>query len=178
MNEIASRYAQALYSIAYDRKQILEMQNEVKELRKIFIENPDFSMVLGSNFLSPEERKAIVDRDLKGVDKDIINLIKVLIDNNRTNILNDVLQGFNSYCNEYRGVDEGIVYSTIPLEEKTKTEIEKKISEIEGVQVELINHIDPKLIGGVKVVINDHIYDGTVKNQLESLRKSLLRKEK
>ena len=178
MNEIASRYAQALYSIAYDRKQILEMQNEVKELRKIFIENPDFSMVLGSNFLSPEERKAIVDRDLKGVDKDIINLIKVLIDNNRTNILNDVLQGFNSYCNEYRGVDEGIVYSTIPLEEKTKIEIEKKISEIEGVQVELINHIDPKLIGGVKVVINDHIYDGTVKNQLESLRKSLLRKEK
>ena len=45
--------------------------------------------------------------------------------------------------------------------------LNSKISEVEKMPTELINIIDPSLIGGVKVVINDHIYDGSIKNQLE-----------
>ena len=43
--------------------------------------------------------------------------------------------------------------------------------------VELIPHIDPTLIGGVKVVINSHVYDGSIKNQLEKMQIDLLGKE-
>ena len=46
MNEIASRYGLALFSIAEDRQQILELQLEAKELRKVLLENHDFIVLL------------------------------------------------------------------------------------------------------------------------------------
>ena len=43
--------------------------------------------------------------------------------------------------------------------------------------MELINKIDHNLIGGIKVVINGRIYDGSIKNKLENMKIDLLKKE-
>lgn len=174
-NEIANRYGQALFSLAEDSNKVSSLQEEVKVLRDILADNPDFMMVLDSDFLSIEERKEIVDKTLKNADKDLLALIKILIENRRIKYLNDVLQSFNSYCNDSFGIKEGLLYSTEPVDKKTVKEIEEQISKLESCKVELINKIDPSLIGGVKVVINDRVYDGTIKNRLAELRKSLLK---
>ena len=177
MNEIASRYGLALFSIAEDRKAVSTLQLEVKELRKILYENPDFIVLLNNSFLSHEERGQIVDKTLSAFDKDIVTLIKILVDNNRVRYLLEVLDAFNSLCNHARGVEEGLVYSVIPLDEQTLKQLEKKVSQLENVEVELINKIDHKLIGGLKMVISGHIYDGSIKYKLEQMRIDLLKKE-
>ena len=177
MTEIASRYGLALYSIAEDRKQINELQIEAKELRKILLENRDFIVLLGNSFLSFEEREKIIDKTISAFDKDIVSLIKVLVKNNRAIHIIDTLDAFNSYCNHARGVEEGLVYSVVPLDEQTISKLQKKISQLEKVEVELINKIDPNLIGGLKVVIKGHIYDGSIKNKLENMKIDLLKKE-
>ena len=84
---------------------------------------------------------------------------------------------FNSLCNEYKGVKEGLIYSAFALDKVTVNKIKDKISQLEHMDVELIPHIDPTLIGGVKVVINSHVYDGSIKNQLEKMQIDLLGKE-
>ena len=81
MNEIASRYGLALFSIAEDRKQILELQLECKELKKVLLENQSFITLLNNSFILVEEREDIVDKTLKAFDKDIVSLIKLLIKN-------------------------------------------------------------------------------------------------
>ena len=110
-------------------------------------------------------------------DEDIVNLLKVIIDNNRTYMIKDILMAFNSLCNEYKGVKEGLIYSAFALDKVTVNKIKDKISKLEQMDVELIPHIDPTLIGGVKVVINSHVYDGSIKNQLEKMQIDLLGKE-
>ncbi len=175
MNEIASRYGQALYSLCLENNNLNSMQEEAKNLRSILIENADFVMVLNSPFLTKEERIDMVDKSLNGFSTVLLSLIKILVENSRVNILDEVLLSFNSYCNEYRGVIEGIVFSTIPLDEQTITEIEEKISLKEQTKVELYNRIDPSLIGGIKVTINNHVYDGSIKTQLETMKSDLLK---
>ena len=177
MNEIASRYGIALFSIAEERNEIVSLQQEEKELKKILLENPDFITLLSNAFLSHKEREEIVDKTLSAFDKDIVSLVKLLIDNNRAKYIIDVLDVFNSLCNNARNVDEGLVYSISPLDEQTKKQLENKISKLENVEVELINKIDSTLIGGIKVVINGHIYDGSIKNKLEQMKIDLLKKE-
>ena len=175
MESVASRYGLALYSLAMDKNKILEWQKEVKELTSILKENTDFIMVLGSSFISLKERLEMVDKSFVGVDEEIIALIKVVMENNRMHMILDIFESFNSYCNEYRGVCEGLVYSTLKLDQKVINQIEKKISKIEHHKVELKNVIDPTLIGGVRVVIHDRIYDGSIKHHLEMMKKDLLK---
>ena len=175
MNEITSRYATALYSLKLDSQQLLESQKEVRELKNIFLENPDFIVILSSSYKSSEEKVEIIDKTLVGVDDEIKSWIKIIAQNHRASQLVDIFDGFISLVNEYRGVKEGLVYSTEKLSEAQLTKLNKKISEVENIPVDLKNIIDPSLIGGVKVVINDHIYDGSIKHHIEDMKISLLK---
>ncbi len=177
MLEIAQNYASALLSLAIDDNKVNDYQVEMKELRKIIKDNPDFTLLIDSRFLTVEERMHNAELILKGFANDIVNFIKIIIKHNRVNYLEDILEAFNSLCNENQDIVEGLIYSAFPLEESTLQKIKNKISAIENHEVDLITRIDPSLIGGVKVVINSHVYDGSIKNQLEKMQIDLLRKE-
>ena len=177
MLEIAQNYASALLSIAIDDNKVIDYQKEVKELAKIIKDNPDFLLLIDSRFLSVNERKEKAKEILKGFSNDIVSFIEIIIEHNRVNYLEDILQAFNTLCNENRDILEGLIYTAFPLDEKTLNKIKKKISQVENHDVDLIVRVDPSLIGGVKVVINSHIYDGSIKNQLEQMQVDLSRKE-
>ena len=176
-NEVASRYGLALYSLARDKNCINSYQEEVKGLISVLKENADFIVVLSSSFLSKEERQQILEDTLKGVSPDIVNLLKIVIENHRTSLMLEVLESFNSYCNEHNGVIEGYLYSSMRLDESRIKQIEDKISKKENQKVALKNVIDPTLLGGVKVVVHDRVYDGSLKYYLENMKKDLLKKE-
>ena len=175
MNEIASRYASGLYSIALEQNKVNVWQEEIKTIHKLFLENREFLDVLNSAFLPLNEKEEMLDKTLKGVDPNVINLIKLLVKNHRQRYILDTFQAFNSLANELRGVKEGLIYSTYRLDDKTLEKIKQKIKEIEKCDVDLINIIDPTLIGGMRVVIDGHIYDGSIKSYLEKLKQSLLK---
>jgi len=175
MKEIASRYAEALYSLKKEANKLESSQLEVKELIKVLKQNPDFLVLLSSSYKEFEEKEAIIDSVFKGVDEDIKTLMKIITKNHRAHYMTEIFLEFNSLVNDYRGVFEGLVYSTEPLSESQLAKLNSAISEIETRPVELKNIIDPTLIGGVKVVINDHIYDGSIKHQLEDMKLALLK---
>jgi len=175
MNEIASRYASGLYSIALDVNKVNVWQDEIKTIHKLFLENREFLDVLSSAFLSLNEKEEMLDKTLIGVDKNIVNLIKLLIKNHRQRYILDTFQAYNSLANQLRGVKEGLIYSTYRLDDKTLEKIKQKIKEVEGCDIDLINIIDPTLIGGVRVVIDGHIYDGSIKSHLQKMKESLLK---
>ena len=40
--------------------------------------------------------------------------------------------------------------------------------------VELTNVIDPSILGGVKIVVNDTVFDNSVANRLQALKQELI----
>lgn len=176
MNEVALRYAESLFSLALESRQVETWQDEVKCLRKILRENEEFLNVLSSAFISLKEKEEIVDRTLRSFNSNLVALVKVVIKNHRVSEFDNILLSYNSLANEYRGVKEGLIYSTVKLDETTKEKIEAEIGKLEKSKVELIPVIDPSLIGGIKVVINDHIYDDSIKHHLDEMENKLLRK--
>lgn len=174
MNEsLAKNYAEALYSLSLDNDNYLDLQNEMKALKLVIVENNEFVSLLCSSFLSLEEKEEIIDKVLNGFNEDIRSLIKVICKNRRAAIIPNVIEKFNSLVNHKRGILEGLVYTIYPLKEKELKDIENKISEIEKVPCELKNIIDATIIGGVKVAINGHVYDGSIANKIEQMRLTL-----
>ena len=174
MNEsLAKNYAEALYSLSLDNDNYLDLQNEMKALKQVIVENNEFVSLLCSSFLSLEEKEEIIDKVLNGFNEDIRSLLKVICKNRRAAIIPNVIEEFNSLVNHKRGILEGLVYTIYPLKEKELKEIENKISEIEKVPCELKNIIDATIIGGVKVAINGHVYDGSIANKIEQMRLTL-----
>lgn len=173
MNEIASKYATALYELALENNNLDLYQEQCRFVLSSLEENEEFFSVLDSKFLSIKEIYEIIEKTYIGVEMDIISLLKIIVENHRVSILKDILISFNSLCNSYKGITEGLLYSAFELDKATITDIENAIGKKENRKISLIFKIDPSLIGGAKVVINNHIYDGSVKNKLSEMKQSL-----
>ena len=174
MDSLYSRYANALLSIAIEEEKIEFYRNEIKEIRKSFLENEEIIHLLSSAFLEFGEKEDIIDNIYKGNDN-VKNFLKIIVRNRRTNYIIKIFNEFVKKCNELLGIKDGIVYSIRRLSVDEIDQIEKGVSKSLGCGVELENVVDEKLIGGIKVLVEDKIFDGSIKNKLERLKESLVK---
>ena len=169
MNDLSLKYASALYEIGLEENSLDKYQEECRVILNSINDNEEILEVLESAFLSNDEKLSTVDSIFKNVSNDVVSLIKIIVSNHRVDILKDVLMSFNSLVNQNKGITEGLLYSAFPLDKGTFKEIEKALSKKENREVSLIEKVDPSLIGGIKIVINNRVYDGSVKSKLASL---------
>ena len=175
MDSLYNRYAGALISVAEESNKLIEVKDEVKMLLNVFKTESEVEHLFSSCSLTFEEKEKVIDDTFaKYISVEVRNFLKIVIRNKRIHYFKKICEEFIKLANERLGVKEGIVYSVVELTDEEISKIEKKISEVMKVKVELTNMIDERLIGGVKVVVEDKVYDGTIKNKLESLRTSLI----
>ena len=177
MEKGVSSYGLALFSLALDLNKVEDFKNEIKKWEEIFHENEDYLSVLDSAFLTKEERKVMLNKTCIGMNEEILHFLYVIIDNGHILYLFDIFDSFITICNEHQGIKEGIIYSTIHLSKEDIASIEARISKLEKTKIYLRNLIDKSLIGGIKVVIGGHIYDGSLKYRIESIKKDLINQE-
>ena len=176
MSVDVKRYAQDLFELARQEnrentffqqlKRVNDAVNTDEDLRK-YIDDPQYSAA---------EKKAMVVRTFHGVlDDDVVNTFFHVNDSMpRTHTELELLHEFLGYCYEINGMRFGQVYSVRPLSADDIRRIESAISGKLGQEVRLENKIDESLLGGVKVVVGENIWDGSYKARLDKLKKELL----
>ncbi len=101
------------------------------------------------------------------------NLIKVLVEYNRM----DILQAITSAFEELKAQDEGVLDAQIVVAAKpSAAEVADLVKRLEvkfGKKIEAIVSVDPELIGGIKIIVGDTVIDASVKGQLQSLAYTL-----
>ena len=174
MDKIASRYAEALVAIAQDVNRLDAFKAQAKALYKVFRENPDYVGLFSKPQLSIAEKRELLDSVLaQHVDPYWLNLLKLLVEKRRSNLLEAVTLDFIHLANVAQGIEEGIVYSVYPLSDADLKELEATYSAQRKTTVEFLNKIDPTLISGIKIRFNESVIDLSLSAQLDALRGTL-----
>ncbi|WAW15071.1 F0F1 ATP synthase subunit delta [Peptostreptococcus equinus] len=175
-NQVATRYAQALFDLADEEKKISEIYQELTEILSLINSNSELKDVLKSPFVTKEEKRNIADQIFEGsLSKTTRNFMMVLIDNNRTIDLSSITVAYKELLNNKHNIEEGVVITAIPLSEDKISELEHKLSAKYNKNIKLTNKIDESIIGGALVKIGNEEIDGTVKSRLDDLKSDLSR---
>ncbi len=174
MDSLYTRYAGALISLAMEDNDLEGYRSDIKDLRQAIKENEGILDVLSSAFIEFDEKERIIDNFYPGR-VNIRNFLKIVVRNNRSRYLIKILNEFIEECNEYLNIKDGTIYSVRKLDEKEIERVEKGIEKRLSCRVELVNVIDERLIGGIKVIVDDKIFDGSIKNKVEKLKDSLVK---
>lgn len=179
MENISSRYANALLSIAIEEKKIVEYKFAFNEFYSFLLHNEEIFKYLNSYFVDEEQRFTVID-EITSFYKlvNFSSFIKLLIKKHRFNDLKHIKKEFVKLCNEKLGIYDGYVYSTYLLNQDEINKVENSISNLLNHKVELTNKIDESLIGGIKVAISDHVFDGSIKNKIEVMKNKLNERSK
>ena len=176
MNELCNRYAMAFLELAKEEGNVEKYREEILSIYNALIENKNFTKLLSSKVISRDEKISIIDTVLNKNSESVINYIKVIFDNGRSNYLVKILKETSFKFDSYLNIERGIIYSAIPLKDDEIKKIKKAIEENVNKRCEFQNVIDKSLIGGIKVVLKNDIYDASINTQIEKLRTTLLKK--
>lgn len=170
--DIGKLYAQALFELSLEGKNVQEVYNDVNQCRKIFDDNPELVNLLNSPVILREEKHEVINKifGTKGTVRDFICLVT---DKNRITYFGKMTDAFNEHYNEYNNIKEMTVITSVPLKPETKTKLLKKLEEKSGKTVKLKEEIDPSILGGIILRMGNSQIDNSVKGRLEAVAKQL-----
>ena len=171
----ANRYAKALNELAREKNVVAETVADLREVRIVFTESKDLFNLLVAPNLTTEKKFELIDSIFSSVQPIIVDALKVILVNNRIDETVSVIDSFIRIANDESGVEDAIVYSTEALTEDQLERISTTFAKQVGKDsLNITNEIDSSLIGGIKLIIGNRIYDNTIVSKVNGLRRALL----
>ena len=177
MSVVGDRYAESLFDLAKEENKVTQYLDDIKLVGEVLDSDPQIVQFFNHVLIENDKKIQLLDQSFKGnVDQYVLNFLKLLVQSRRIRYIDDIVKSYIKLSNQYLGIEEGMIYTPYELTDQQIQDIEKAISQKEIKKVTLKVSIDPSLLGGIKVQISNRIYDGTIKNKVEMLKKELLRK--
>jgi F-type H+-transporting ATPase subunit delta len=173
---IGEVYGKALLGAASTAGQTEAVLEELEAVAEgVLAEHPRLEAVLASPLVSHEERSALLDR-LFGprVSPLLLHFLKVVSRHGRLGALRAICRQAQRLDEQSRGCVRVGVASATPLDPSQLERIAAQLRELLGREPLLAPSVDPGLIGGVVLRIDDTVYDGSLANQLERLRQQMI----
>ncbi|TFE04108.1 F0F1 ATP synthase subunit delta [Jeotgalibacillus salarius] len=172
----ASRYAQALFELAVKQGQTDQIEEDLRTVREVFIKTPELSKVLQSPKWSKDEKKQLIGKSFSGISSHVLNTIYILIDRRRNNEVTEMATEYINRALDARGTAIAHVSSATKLSDADKEAISASFAPKVGKQrLDIHNHVDSALLGGIRIRIGNRIFDGTLRNKLNRLESELKR---
>jgi F-type H+-transporting ATPase subunit delta len=176
LSVVATRYARALVDVVTEPGSKFAPESVLEQLRSIqaFVDSSlELRTALLSPAVSPSRKRAVMERLMApiGVDRAVRNFLFVVIDHRRIQDLASIVEGFEALLDERMGYIQSSVSSAYELTDAQRASLGGELSRLSGKKAKLKFTIDETLLGGVVARLGSTVYDGSVRGQLERLKR-------
>lgn len=173
VGSIARRYAKALFSLADEQGQVEQWAKGLDALGKTLQEHPELGDTLSSPLFEKDQRRGVVAAVAASMQlpETPRNFLLLLADRDRLAYLPAIIRDFRALADERLGRLRAKVTSAVPLSAEESRRISEKLAQATQAEVILETAVDPSLLGGVVAQLGSRVYDGSVRAQLEELRR-------
>lgn len=176
MNEaVARRYASALADVALEQIKADKVKADFSTFVEAFYTSSDLQNVLETPAVGPEQKHKVIAKlaEKMVLDPAVRNFIYLIVDHRRTELLREVQQALAEEMNSRLGIAEAHVTSAQALNDDEKNQLTAVLERRTGKKIEAQFQQDKSLLGGAVVRVGSTVYDGSVREQLNRLRKQL-----
>ncbi|ERM81897.1 hypothetical protein P872_07095 [Rhodonellum psychrophilum GCM71 = DSM 17998] len=169
---VASRYAKSILELAIEKGILEEVHQDMQLLLTLDKATPELGVMLNSPIVSSDKKLKILKALFpEGSSELTLPFFEIVSKKNRDNVLMEIAKEFHNQYNESKGIQLATVTTTFPIDEKLKKEFIEIVKEISGLEkVELIEKINPEIIGGFILKVNDRQLDESLNSKLKALR--------
>jgi F-type H+-transporting ATPase subunit delta len=169
------QYATALADIALEQGAAEPVKKQLEDFGAAYAESSELRSVLSSPAVERTAKHGVIEKlaTRMGASRIVRNFLFIVVDNQRTHLLPEILQTFEGVIRQRQGVAEAEVTSAAELTAPQKTQLQQTLERLTGKKIQAKYSLDPALLGGALVRIGDTIYDGSVRNRLNQMRARL-----
>jgi F-type H+-transporting ATPase subunit delta len=169
---LARPYAEALIKVAgpSDAQALLEQVQALAavaadpQLRQ-FADDPRSSHEQVIELFLAALKEPLIDKSL--------NFLRTVLINDRLSVLPEIAAQFHALLQARLGVSQAVVFSAFELNAEQLAELAPTLEKRFARKLELEVHVQPDLIGGIRVAVGDEVLDTSIKARLEQMKVAL-----
>jgi F-type H+-transporting ATPase subunit delta len=173
---VARRYAVALADVVLSRGEAQEVREELAAWDGMVRSNAHLLEIFRHPTIPYEQKRGVLE-ELIGRTRPrptTANFLKVLLQNHRLAELGEVSAQFGQELDRRSGVVTAQVTTARPLPSDAQEALRARLGQLTGSNVRLKFEVDEALIGGVVTRIGSTLYDGSVRGQLQQMKKRMV----
>lgn len=172
---LLKHYAEALFSLGKEEGKTDLYQKGLVFAADVFNKNPESLKFFSSPMIEKAEKEKLLDECFKdNVDIAVLGFLKVLIKRKAIRYIDTINQEYLHLIHIQEGILEGRIYTPYPLSENTLHQLEDEFSKKYQKKVIFRILIDHRMLAGMKIYVNDTLYDYSLDTKLNRVRDNLL----
>ena len=171
------RYAKATLAFAEEANSSQAVNDDIKSLMSLMKKNLELSEVLGNPMLGADRKEALMNAIFPESSEETKKLFSLLALNNRMELLLLTCDNFTQLYGAQMGEVKVIVTTAINLTLDLENQVLQEVKKLTDKKVILVNKIDPSIIGGYILKIDDKEFDASISSQLKAIKTTLTKKE-
>jgi F-type H+-transporting ATPase subunit delta len=172
---VLGRYARSLADVVFEENLEREVTGNLETFSEIFRAVPDLLDAFHNPSI-PRETKEKLLLELMAhypVNSLTSNFLRILLQHNRMLYFPQVFQSYLRAVNERKGIVSAIVSTASPLSQEELKGLSEKLAGFTGKLVSIETKTDVSLLGGVVVQLGSTIFDGSIRTQLDVVKRRL-----
>ncbi|SEM79905.1 F0F1 ATP synthase subunit delta [Lihuaxuella thermophila] len=170
---VAKRYAKALFEVALEKNLLDQVEKDLQLIAETFSSTPELIEWLNHPATDTAKKKEFFSSVFTQVTELVKNLLFLLADRHRENIVAEISAEYKHLANEAKGMAEAIVTTAFPMTEEDKKELVETFQPIVGKTLQIKEVVDSDILGGVIVQVGDRLYDGSLRTKLTRFQERL-----
>jgi F-type H+-transporting ATPase subunit delta len=170
---IARPYAEAAFKLAKGESALGPWSEALERLATIAADPVMRDCITDPKLSEGQLFKLITDVAGDAMSAEQQNFVRVLVENERLQVLPEIRDLFVDLKNEHEGVCEAEIASAFPLDDATLSNLVADLEAKFKVKLGVTVSIDPELIGGVKIAVGDEVIDASVRGKLATMAAAL-----
>jgi len=167
--------AAALLVVARKIDVVDEVQRSIKLVLELLKKDAQFRAFMQSKRFTTEQKTEVIRSGLKGVCHPILQeLLIIEIGENPTILLRDLSYFFNAMVIDELNIVPVTAYVADELSVVEVADLQKTLEKSIGKNTELDLKVDPSLLGGIKLRIDNTYLDASIRAKMDNLRRDLL----
>jgi len=170
---IARPYAEAVFRLAKQSNALTEWSGMLSLAAGVAADAQLAKLISDPNVSGAQQETLFLSVCGKQLNEQAINMVKLLIENGRLQLLPQIATLFENLKAEQEGVLEASISSAFPMDDMQTKELVKHLESRFKRKIAASVSVDPELIGGVMVVAGDEVFDASVRGKLETMAAAL-----
>lgn len=174
-HKVSSRYAKALFANSQEQNIVQNVYEDLLLLKNTLNDSKEFRTLVNSPIVRFETKKKIYREIFENKVSELTILFLVLLaDKGRDYLIEDITFEFVKMYNELNNLLEVSITSASELNNSLKNKVIDSLSKWSNKKIIPEYMIDKSIRGGIKLRVDDWVYDATIQNQLKLLADRLM----
>jgi F-type H+-transporting ATPase subunit delta len=169
---LAKRYAKALFDLAVEDNVIENTSKDMLLVTAVMNENRELRKLMANPVIPPARKKLIIRKIFENhLGKHSLTFLDILVRKGREMNILEIAHQFNELYLDHKNIASVDITTAIAINAELRDKLVKRFRELTNKTLQMTEKVDPEIIGGFVLKMDDYLYNASISKEISRLHK-------